>query len=263
MATSYQPDQLSMFELRSESGLLRVNVPEQHSLPNVKGFLANVRSLRQAAGDVRKLIAADDVDVFAVTETHLRDDPIRSLLPSGYRVISRYDRTVNGGGVAVGCRNHLLASPLDLSKYTTPMQAEMAGFELDGVDYIACYTSNSTTARVLIERCTKYMSDFPLHRVILLGDFNAHHTEWLKSVTPTDHAGTAALAMYNMFDLTQLVHFPIVTRGGNTLDLILSPFTGTATPRAHAGNGDRLSIVLEICVPKSPVDAPDDTLVYD
>ena len=47
------------------------------------------------------------------------------------------------------------------------------------------------------------------------------------------------------------------------MDLIISPFTGTATPRAHAGNGEHLSIVFEICVPKPPVDAPDDTLVHD
>ena len=261
MTSSDQPARLSKFELQSGSGLLRVNAPEQHSMPYIKGFLANVRSLRQAAGDVRRLIVDADVDMFAVTETHLRDDPIRSLLPSGYRVISRYDRTTKGGGVAVGCRNHLLASPLDLSKYTTPMEAEMAGFELDGVDYIACYTSNSTTARVLIERCTKYMSDFPLHRVIFLGDFNVHHCEWLKSVSPTDHAGSAALAMCDTFDLTQLVHFP--TRGGNKLDLILSPFSGTSTPRAHAGSSDHLSVVFKICVPKPLVDATEDTLVRD
>ena len=115
--------------------------------------------------------------MFVITETHLRDDPVRCMIPSGYKVVSRYDRTSSGGGVAIGCRSHLLASPLDLSQYTSPKEAEMARFQLDGVDFIGCYTSNSTTARVLIDRCIKYMLDHPLHRVVMMGDFNAHHVE--------------------------------------------------------------------------------------
>ena len=251
----------SRYDLRSEAGELRATKSVKHSLSGVKGFLANVRSLRQAAGDVRKLIACENVDVFVITESHLKDDPVKSLLPSGYKVVFRYDRTLDGGGVVAGCRSHFLASPLDLAKYCVPKDAELTGVELDGVDYIGCYTSNSSTAYVLIERCIKYMMDHPHHPVVLMRDFNLHHSEWLGSQTNTDRGGIDALAMCEMFDLNQLVHFP--TRGNNTLDLILTPFDGLASQKAHAGTSDHLSITFEVNVPRSPDDAPDDVTVRD
>ena len=88
-----------------------------HSIPAISGFYANVRSLRQAVGDIRKQIPAARADVFFLTETHLDDDPMKHYIPSGYRVISRYDRTAHGGGVIAGCKKHLLATPLDLREY--------------------------------------------------------------------------------------------------------------------------------------------------
>ena len=165
-------------------------------LPSVLDFLANVRGLRQAAGVVCKQVAAADADVFFLSETHLhRDEPVCSLILPTYKMVSRFDRNKHGGGVGAGCKSHLLATPLDLVKYTESKNAEMAGFELDGVDYIACYTSNSSTARILVSRCTQYLLDHPLHQVALLGDFNGHHAEWLQFSTGIDAAGVAVQEM--------------------------------------------------------------------
>lgn len=65
-------------------------------------------------------------------ETHLKDGPARPLIPRGYRYVARLDRAKKGDGLLIGVKQHLLASPLDLSKYKIAAQAEMAGFELDG-----------------------------------------------------------------------------------------------------------------------------------
>ena len=44
---------------------------------------------------------------------------------------------------------------------------------------------------------------------IFVGDFNAHHWEWLTSVSPTDAHGRAALDFANVSGCTQLVSGPI------------------------------------------------------
>ena len=234
-----------------------IEAPAAHSIPLIKGFYSNVRSLPQASGDVRKLIPSVNADVFFLTETHLKDDPIKQLIPSGYKAVARLDRTKHGGGLIGGTRSHLLANLLDLSSYNIDQFAEMIGFELDGVDYIGCYTPDSHRAQMLIRQCRRYLLDHPDHSVIFIGDFNAHNTEWLHSTTNTDAAGTAAQEFCESFDLHQLVDFP--TRGGNTLDLILSSFPGSARALANPGSSDHVAIGFEAQVISPPADTPDIT----
>ena len=152
------------------------------------------------------------------------------------------------------CRQHLLATPLDLKDYTTPNIAEMARFELDDVDYIVCYTPDSHRACELIRRCEKYMLDHPDRKVVFTGDFNAHNTEVWCSATATDAARLAAQEMCESFGLHQFVDFP--TRGKNTLDLIMSPFPGSAIAMANPGTSDHIAIAFEMQVISHIQDAP-------
>ncbi len=43
---------------------------------------------------------------------------------------------------------------------------------------------------------------------VIVGDFNAHHREWLQSVSPTDSLGCAALDFTSMSGCSQLVADP-------------------------------------------------------
>lgn len=234
-----------------------VDAPVVHSLPHITGFYANVRGLRQASGDIRKQIPRLDADVFVLSETHLRDDPSKQLIPTGYKVVSRMDRTKNGGGLICGVRKHLLASSLDFITYSISKVAEFAGFELDGVYYGGCYTPNSTCATVLLAQCTKYILDHPAQQVVFIGDFNVHNQGWICSTSPTDDAGRAAERFCDEFGLKQLIVFP--TRGDNTLDLVMSPFSGQAAALANPGTSDHLAVVFELQVPVRLKDAPPNT----
>ena len=160
------------------------DAPRSNVLPSISGYLANARSLRQASGDIQRQVTMIDADIFFVTESHLKDDPTRCLVPAGYKVVTRFDRTKHGGGVLAGAKEHLLASALDLSDYCIRGEAEMAGFELDDVDYIGCYTSNSVTAKVLVAQCVRYLLKHPSRKVVFLGDFNVHNREWINFVLP-------------------------------------------------------------------------------
>ena len=55
---------------------------------------------------------------------------------------------------------------------------------------------------------------------VFVGDANAHHSEWLESVSPTDRQGSDALEFCNLSDCEQLVRCPTHI-AGNRLDLVM------------------------------------------
>ena len=79
-----------------------------------------------------------------------------------------------------------------------------------------------------------------------VGDFNAHNSDWIHSVSDTDKAGELMQEFVQLNGMLQLVDFP--TREGNTLDLIMTDFEGTTTAAAHIGTSDHVSIIFEIQV---------------
>ena len=215
----------------------RAGVP----LHDLKGFFSNVRSLPQASGDLSVQVLDHDSDVFFLTECHLKEGtPVKQLIPKGYKVAARRDRNQHGGGLLAGCQKHLLASELDLSKYNIKMEAELCGFELNGTDYILCYTSHSRFVVRLFDKMQQYVLDNPSRPTVFLGDFNIHNQEWLNSRTITDKGGSVAQEFCENFGFFQYVDFD--TRDGNTLDLVMSPFDGSASAVANLGTSDHVSI---------------------
>ena len=65
---------------------------------------------------------------------------------------------------------------------------------------------------------------------VFIGDFNAHHKEWLNSISQTDCHGLKALDFSSESRCDQIIHSP-THRSGNYLDLIF-----TDTPGVVAGN---------------------------
>ncbi len=54
---------------------------------------------------------------------------------------------------------------------------------------------------------------------VFVGEFNAHHREWLESVSPADSNGRVALDFPNLYGFSQLVADPTYLVG-NHLDLV-------------------------------------------
>ena len=65
---------------------------------------------------------------------------------------------------------------------------------------------------------------------VFIGDFNAHHKEWLNSISQTDYHDLRALDFSSESGCDQIIHNP-THRSGNCLDLIF-----TDTPGLVAGN---------------------------
>jgi hypothetical protein len=225
------------------------------AIQSVDWFYSNARGLRQAAGELRQQLSQLRPTFFGLTETHLKGDAIRPLIPSGYKVAARLDRSVHGGGLLIGAKSHLLVDVLDLQCYNTVEEAELIGISYNSVDYLLCYTPNSHKALKLIQRIENYRLDHPDRQVVFIGDFNVHEPDWIISATPADAAGIEARDFCEMYGLYQLVGFP--TRGDNTLDLVMSTLVGSASPLPNLGTSDHKSMLVTLqvgsAVPESPV----------
>ncbi|KAL0841463.1 hypothetical protein ABMA28_015145 [Loxostege sticticalis] len=127
------------------------------------------------------------------------------------------------------------------------------------------HTGDRETTRLfehLSEMADEAQRRYPTAQLVLLGDFNAHHKEWLFPFMKTDHAGREARKFALSLNLTQLVQ--VATRvpdvdghTANCLDLLL-----TTDPEKHSisvtsplGSSDH-SVVKSVSVFSPPVDCP-------
>ena len=72
--------------------------------PYVTGFYGNARSFRQASGEFCQQILDCDAHVWCITESHLKDDAVATMIPRarGYSIVCRNDRSKHGGGILMG-----------------------------------------------------------------------------------------------------------------------------------------------------------------
>ena len=80
-------------------------------------------------------------------ETHLaKEEPINKMMPPGYKVVTRLDRTAHGGGLMMWPRADLLCDALDLKKYNTVEASELIGMKHGGITHLLGYTNKSSSA---------------------------------------------------------------------------------------------------------------------
>lgn len=207
---------------------------------------ANLRGFNQAAQEVVIYVHNKKPHFAFINETHLNaDEPINRLMPTGYKVVSRLDRTANGGGLMIWSRSDLLCDLLDMKEYNTVETSELIAMKHESITHMLGYTNKSSCAHVLIAAVTQYLLDHPDEKIALYGDFNVHNKDWIHS-TKTDSGGVLAQEFAELFGLQQAVNFP--RRKGNTLDLILSNIDLSAAEMILFGTSDHKSIKIELQV---------------
>ena len=84
---------------------------------------------------------------------------------------------------------------------------------------------------------------------LFLGDLNAHHQEWLGSISPTNRNGHAALDFSNLSGCEQLIRGS-THNSGNCLDLVLTDIPGVveASILAPIGTSDHNAISCKIAL---------------
>ena len=87
------------------------------------------------------------------------------------------------------------------------------------------------------------MTECGAESILLTGDFNVHHKDWLGSRT-TDNAGRRTQQLSDNLGLQQIVKDP--TRGGNILDLAMTDLPATATTLANIGTSDHNPVLIQL-----------------
>ena len=215
----------------------------------------NIRGLRTNIGELSNLCHELKPSIVVVMETFLDatvKDGADSITIPGYSLSCRRDRPKENskGGIAIYCLEGVAIfhdSALD------PLDLEMMWFSVtlksQKVLVAAVYrppSANSDIINYLNSTTLSKLSEFSAQSVVLLGDFNVHHEEWLNSRT-TDAAGRRTLEMCNALGLTQLVKEP--TREDQILDLVMTDLDAICTTYARLGTSDHHPVFVKLNVP--------------
>jgi hypothetical protein len=241
-----------------------IPVVSSNAKDEVKVIYANIRGLRQGAAQLRHRVATFDPMFVVLTETHLDGDSLDAeMLPPGYRVFARKDRTKHGGGVLILGLEMLLVNDLKLDKYHAPCVSEIVGVEYQDFYIFGAYTQSHLTAPMLFDSLCQIResSEFAEKTSIFLMDANAHSEEWLGSKV-TDNAGECAQAFSEIYGIHQWIDFPTHIKG-NILDLVYSDCECKATALPRMGTSDHFTLQLTVDLSLDvPVPPPDRTVYH-
>ena len=107
-------------------------------------------------------------------------------------------------------------------------------------------SADSQLISYLDSHTSQKMKEFGAGSIMLIGDFNVHHKEWLGSHN-TDAAGRQTLQMSNCLGLQQVVTDP--TRADQILDLALTDLPAKATVSASLGTCDHNPVIVTVDTP--------------
>ena len=216
----------------------------------------NIRGLRSNIGELTQLCCSKKPDIVVVVETFLdssvseRDECI--WIP-GYNIACRKDRNANGGGILIYSLEGLVIhhigsnvpSHLEVIWFTTT-------FNHENILFAAIYrppNSGDEIIYYLYSTATKIIDELGAKSLCLLGDFNAHHTNWLGSHN-TDVTGELLLELCNFLKLSQIVHEP--TRCDQILDLFLTDLPAKCSILPNCGTSDHNPVVIVIHKKRKP-----------
>ena len=165
--------------------------------------------------------------LYGLVETHL-------YLPSGYTVAAHKDHTRHDGGVLLLCKDCLLVDTINFANFYEVGSCEFVAVRFQNIAILCIYHQPSNSDITIIDSLTGFRAAYQLP-MIIMGDFNVHHQDWLSS-THTSTAGRSLLEFCEYSGLSQLVTEP--TRGDVILDLVITEYEGHILYHPHLGTSD-------------------------
>ena len=217
----------------------------------------NIRGLRTNIGELSNICNEQRPSIVVVVETFLDPsvkDGADSISIPGYSLCCRRDRTEKQvqqrGGIAVYCAECVAIhhdakrdpKHLEFMWFTAALNRQKL---LIGTLYRPP-SANSDIIEYLDSITLTKMKEFGADAVLLVGDFNVHHQQWLGSHV-TDAAGRRTLQMANSLGLQQIVTEP--TREDQILDLALTDLKATSVTFARLGTSDHNPVLVKLDVP--------------
>ena len=213
-------------------------IQRSHSL-SLKVHFTNIRGVHSNLIEVHHHLETERPNLLFLTETQICDPPdLAYLCYPGYNLEAKF---LPRAGVCVYVSDgicYLRLRDLEVKDFSVLWVLVDTGTQK--IIYANVYRSHSGDRETT--RLTEYLSDaadkaqqrYPSAQLVFLGDFNAHHGEWLYPYQDTDHAGRETYKFSMTYGLSQLVHEPtrIPDVAGHTaycLDLLL-----TTDPDRHS-----------------------------
>ena len=228
---------------------------------NLRILEVNIRGLRSNIGELTNVCKEKEPTIVIVVETFLDpsvEDGADCIAIPGYSMCCRKDRTItSGGGIAVYCLDGVaihhdpLRDPDDFELMWLSVSLQSQKLLL-GVVYRPP-SANNAIIDYLDSNILQKLEEFGAHSVMLIGDFNVHHTDWLGSHS-TDAGGRQMLQLANCLGLEQIVDEP--TRENQILDLVLTDLPASSTTLANVGTSDHNPVLVQLNVPAFYSDKP-------
>ncbi|XP_045447831.1 uncharacterized protein LOC123656168 [Melitaea cinxia] len=237
-----------------------------HVLP-LKVHLSNIQGLHSNLESVHHHLETEKPQLLFLTETQIRCPADTAYL--SYPGYSLEHRFIPRTGVCVYVRDDICIKRLkhlETSSYSILWVLVDTGQEK--ILYACVYRSHSGDVETtqLCDHLTltadKARERYPSAQLVILGDFNAHHQEWLYPYQVTDHAGREVRKLALTLDLTQLVNCAtrvpdVDSHTANCLDLFLTtdPDSHSIIVSAPLGTSDHC-LVKSVSVCSPPEEAP-------
>jgi hypothetical protein len=205
---------------------------------------ANVRSIRQCFGELCSLCEKHTPSFVCLTETFLSNDNDNEITPPGYLIASRRDRNHHGGGVIIFVKYGMP----DIFEIPTEQLAVDGVAEIVAVRFrqnliVCCYRRPSQDDLQIFSRLSSFIGSHVGLKLVLVGDFNVHHQQWLGS-SHTSSAGEEAKDFCDSFGLEQIVDFG--TRNNAVLDLCMTSLDGSVEKLPNLNKSDHATLFVSL-----------------
>ena len=248
----------SLFYLLILSGDIQLNPgPQLTGRPQCRVMYANIRGLFK---NIRELLAISrQYDIIFCSETLVssRRHSAEILLP-GFKkpILLRSDAIPRARGLALYIRNDF--SAMNQKRYECNCHEIQIVKVCGGHSNFYIFSvyrnpdANDTIFDCLLSSMASIQQNDVKSSFLFLGDFNAHHREWLNSISPTDRHGLCAYDFASVSACDQLVREPTHI-SGNCLDLILTDVPGVVTSRVGSpiGTSDHSYISATVMIRQS------------
>ncbi|CAG4918768.1 unnamed protein product [Colias eurytheme] len=217
---------------------------------SLKVHLSNIRGLHSNLDAVHHHLETEKPHLLFLTETQIKCPADATyLLYPGYTLEHNFQPKA---GTCVYVRDDICVLRLrHLEEPSFSVLWALVDTGCEKIVYACVYRShsgNSETTRLfnyLCEAADHSQTLYPSAQLVVLGDFNACHADWLFPFQKTDHAGKEAFNFATSFHLFQLVNEAtrvpdIENHSANCLDLILTsdPDRYAVTVSAPLGSSD-------------------------
>ena len=213
------------------SGDIELNPgPPQSKLRQCRFLYSNIRGLYSNIKDLS--IVSRQYDILFCTETLVSDmRHISELLIPGFKkpILLKRNSIPRACGMAIYVREGYSASRNHLAECGChEVQVMKVCGRLHNFYLFSIYRNPDLDDSIfdcLLSSMASIQGSDRKASFIFVGDFNAHHRDWLNSVSQTDCHGVAALDFATQSGCEQLIAGP-THRSGNCLDLLLTDSSG-------------------------------------